>query len=72
MDKVLKPGVIDKHKNIYRWMHWIIKGKHPFSFCENTYSRKVTAAEEDEAEVDDAQLGYDENKTSTGAGPRKS
>ena len=42
MDKFLKPAVNEKFKNIFRWMHWIIKGKHPFSFCENVYSRKYS------------------------------
>jgi len=42
MDRFLKPGVIEKYKNIYRWLNWIIKGKLPFMVCENIYFRKYT------------------------------
>lgn len=42
MDKFLKRDVDDKYKNIYRWINWIIKGKHPFSYVENIYARKYS------------------------------
>ena len=42
MDKFLKKRIDDKYKNIYRWLNWIIKGKHPFSYVEDRYARKYS------------------------------
>ena len=42
-DAFLQPQVDSKFKNIFRcWLHWIIKGKHPFTFVEDKYNRKYT------------------------------
>jgi hypothetical protein len=42
LDKFFKKTIDPKYTNIYRWLNWIIKGKHPFSFVENRYSRKYS------------------------------
>ena len=33
-------NISKKGQNIYNWLEWIIMGHHPFSFCENEYTRK--------------------------------
>jgi hypothetical protein len=42
MDQFLKKRVEDKYLNIYRWILWVIKEKHPFSFVDRKYVRKFS------------------------------
>ena len=42
MDAFLQPQVDSKFKDIFRWLQWIIKGKHPFTFVDDKYNRKYT------------------------------
>jgi hypothetical protein len=42
MDKYIQKRVDDKYLNIYRWIVWVIKEKHSFSFVDKKYTRKFS------------------------------
>lgn len=45
MDKFLQPSIDPKYTTIYRWLNWIVKGKQPFNFVDNRYTRKYSKLE---------------------------